>query len=156
LSDRIEEKFREAMRVGVFYGGIRRGPQNGRQGVRQEDALASERELAAMIVPVLQLLIRQDDTTVTISDAGGQMQPLATDGRKVKETLLSGAELETQARWKDGRLTIDRKQSKVGSVREVYFVDVASRKLILEIRLTSKSLPRALEFRRVYDPATGS
>jgi hypothetical protein len=155
LSDRIEEKFRDALRTGAFYGGVRRGPQTGPRQ-RREDAVTAERELAAMIAPVLQLQIRQDETTVTISDAGGQMQPFATNGRKVKETLLSGTELETQARWKDGRLTIERKQAKVGTVKEVYFVDQQSRKLILEIRLTSQSLPRALEFRRVYDPSPGS
>lgn len=156
LSDRMEEKLRDALRAGAYYGAAGRGNRSGGPSPRQGDAVTEERELAAMIAPVPQLLIRQDDRAVTISDAGGQMQPLATNGSKIKEALLSGASLETQARWKDGRLTIERKQEKLGTVREVYFVDRDSRKLILEIRLTSHRLPRALEFRRVYDPASGS
>ena len=156
LSDRMEEKLRDALRAGAYYGAAGRGSRSGGPATRQGDAITEERELAAMIAPTLQLQILQDGNTATISDAGGQMQPLATDGSKTKESLLSGASLETQARWKDSRLTIERKQEKLGTVREVYFVDRDSRKLILEIRLTSHRLPRALEFRRVYDPAPGT
>lgn len=154
LSDPFEDKLRNALRPGVFYGASR-GARPGAPGARNRDQATEDRELSSMIAPVLQLVISQDDATVVISDAGGQMQTLATDGRKVKEILLSGGALETQARWKDGKLTIERKQDKVGTVKETYFVDPTSRKLILEIKLSSNRLPRSLEFRRVYDPATG-
>lgn len=153
LSDRIEDKLREALRPGAFYGAAGRGARTGAPAAGSRDQATEDRELSGMIAPVQQFLIRQDAATVVISDAGGQMQTLATDGRKVKETLLSGSQLETAARWKDGKLTIERKQDKVGTVKETYFVDPTSRKLILEIKLSSRRLPRALEFRRVYDPA---
>ena len=155
LSDKMEEKLRDALRLGAYYGAAGRGPSGKGTAARKGDPETEERELSVMIAPVSQFQIRQDDATVTISDAGGHMQPLATDGSKTRESLLSGAELEIQARWKDSRLTIERKQ-KLGTVREVYWVDPESKKLILEIRLTSHRLARALEVRRVYDPATGS
>jgi hypothetical protein len=47
-----------------------------------------DQEMANLIYPVLQLLIRQDDSTVAVSDAAGQMQTFYTDGRKMKEPLL--------------------------------------------------------------------
>lgn len=155
LSDRIEDKLRDALRPGVFYGGGGRGTRSGGPGARARDHATDDRELGNMIAPIVQLRVEQDDTTVSISDAGGQMQLFTTDGRKVKEALLSGGELETSARWKDGRLTIERKQDKTGTVKEIYSIDRDTRKLIIEIKLSSNRLPRALVFRRVYDPATG-
>lgn len=156
LSDPFEEKLRDALRAGVFYGAAAGGGRRARPPASNRDQATEDRELANLVAPVLQLLIRQDEGTVSISDAGGQMQPFSTDGRKLKETLLSGGSLETQARWKDAKLVIERKQDKTGTVREAYFVEPVSGKLVVEIKLSSNRLPKALEFRRVYDPATGS
>ncbi len=155
LSDRIEDKLRDALRAGVFYGTAgRSGARSGGPAPRKREQETEDRELGNMIAPVLQLLIRQDERSVAISDGAGQMQSFTTDGRKVKETLLSGGELETSARWKEGKLTIERKEAKAATVKETYSLDPASRKLIVEIKLSSSRLLRPLEFRRVYDPVT--
>jgi hypothetical protein len=111
--------------------------------------------MGRLLFPILQILIRQDDSTVAISDAAGQMQTFYTDGRKIKEPQLTGADLQISAKWKDGKLTIERKQDKGSTLKETYDIDPASQQLVLSVKLSSPSLPRALEFRRVYDPATG-
>ncbi|HEU5218013.1 MAG TPA: hypothetical protein VFU23_05105 [Gemmatimonadales bacterium] len=154
LSDKLDDKLREAMRPGAYYGpGHGARPGGGGPGGHRRERGTEDREVGSMIQPVLQILIRQTDTAVAISDAGGQMQSFPTDGRKMKEATLSGGELETSARWKDNRLTIERKQDKVGTVKETYSIDPASGKLILQIKLSGSGLLRSLELRRVYDPA---
>lgn len=155
LSDHMEDKLQDARRAGA-YTGMAGGSMHGRnRGMRGEGGRPLEdQEMANLIYPVLQLLIRQDDSSVSISDAAGQLQTFFTDGRKMKEPLLTGADLETTARWKDGKLNIERKQDKAGNLKETYYVDSETRKLVLLVRMSSPMLLRALEFRRVYDPAT--
>lgn len=112
--------------------------------------------MANLIHPVLQVLIKQDDSTVAISDIAGQLQTFYTDGRKVKEPQLVGADMQTTAKWKDGKLEVERKQDKGGSLKETWDIDPVSKKLVLTIKLSTPSLARSLEFRRVYDPAPQS
>lgn len=150
LSEQVEEKLGAALRLGAFSP---RAPTAGTGGKNQP---VDDRELLGLLRPPLQLVIRQDDSTVAISDAGGFMVTFPTDGRKVKEYLLSGETLEISTRWKDGVLTIERKQERAGWVRETYTIDQARGKLAVTLRLRTASLPRVLEARRVYDPIPGS
>ena len=150
LSEQVEEKLGAALRLGAFSP---RAP-TARTGDKNQPV--DDRELLGLLRPPLQLVIRQDDSTVAISDAGGFMVTFPTDGRKVKEYLLSGETLEISTRWKDGVLTIERKQERAGWVRETYTIDQARGKLLVTLRLRTASLPRVLEGRRVYDPISGS
>jgi len=119
LSDHMEDKLQNARRPGAYtgmagggrHGGGGGGRGGGGHGMRREGregGLEGE-ELGNLIHPILQILIRQDDSTVALSDAAGQMQTFYLDGRKVKEPLLTGGDLETVAKWKDAKLTIERK-----------------------------------------------
>lgn len=145
LSDQIEEKLREAFRLGASRS---RAMQMAQSGNRKDQAV-DDRELMASLQPPLSIVISQDDSSVAMSDAGGYMVSLPTDGRKIKEYLLSGETLEVTAKWKDGVLTIERKMERAGSVRETYAIDQG--KLVVNVRLKTVSLPRVLEARRVYD-----
>lgn len=174
LSEHMEDKLADARRAGVYRGmaggrggggrgggggGGRRGGGEGEGGGMRgggEGRWDEGSEMGTLLHPVLQILIRQDESTVSISDAAGQMQTFFTDGRKVKEALLTGADLETVAKWKDGKLSIERKQDKGGTLRETYDIDPVSKKLVISIKLSTPSLPHSLEFRRVYDSAPGS
>jgi hypothetical protein len=153
LSEQFEEKLQEAFRLGAFSSRATRGSGSGGGGTPKQ---VDDRELVGTLRPPLVLVIRQDDSTVAISDAGGYMVAHATDGRKVKEYLLSGETLEITAKWKDRTLIIERKQSGAGSVRETYAIDRERGKLVVTIKLQTATLARPLEFRRVYDPAQGS
>ena len=131
---------------GPGYGGQIRG----RPGPPIDAAM-----FQTLIRPVLQVLIRQTDSTIAISDATGQLTTFRTDGRKVKEPQLAGKDIEIVARWKDGQLQIERKLPDIGTVRETWFLDPATRELILQVRLSGERFPRPIELRRVYDPAPG-
>lgn len=144
---------------GGFPGGAG-GPRGGMQGGRRSQGGQGSPESAAQLMgflrPVLQILIRQNEGTVSVSDATGQMLTVRTDGRKLKEYGLSGEEIETTARWKDSRLSIERRFSGAGSVKETYYVDRLTKRLVVEVRVSGEVFPRAIEMRRVYDPVTGS
>jgi hypothetical protein len=107
--------------------------------------------LLGLMRPVLQIQIRQTDSTVDISDATGQFATYWTDGRKVREPQLVGEDVEIMARWKDGQLQIERKLPAIGTVKEFYSLDPATRSLVLLVKLSGSRLPRGIEMRRVYD-----
>jgi hypothetical protein len=130
-------------------GGGRGGPRRSRGGPGYGDPA----QIMPSLRPILQLLIRQDDSTVAISDAAGQMEVFRTDGRKVMETLLNGDESETVAKWKDGVLSIERKLGKSGMLKESYRIDSLSMMLVVEVKASGSRLPRKIELRRVYDRA---
>jgi hypothetical protein len=109
--------------------------------------------LLGLLRPVLQIQIRQTDSTVDISDATGQFVTYRTDGRKIREPQLVGDDVEIVARWKDGQLQIERKLPSIGTVKETYWLDRATGSLVLQVKLSGSRLPRGIEMRRVYDSA---
>lgn len=102
-----------------------------------------------------ELVVVQRDSTITISDPSGQPRTYHPDGRKETEPLLNEETLEITAKWKDAKLTIERKLGSLGSIRETYSIDPASKQLIVEVKVSGGQLPRPVDLHRVYDPATG-
>lgn len=158
-SETVDDRRPQREPGGEFPGGSvgpRRGVGGGPRRRGGSGSPESSAQLMGRLRPVLQILIRQDDSTVSVSDASGQIQTVRTDGRKVKEYSLSGEEIETTARWKDSRLTIERKFGNAGSVKEGYSIDPLTQRLIIEVRVSGPAFPKAIEVRRVYDSATGN
>jgi len=110
--------------------------------------------LLGFLRPVLQVLIRQTDSTIAISDASGELATYHTDGRKIREPQLIGEDAEISAKWKDGSLGIERKLPSLGSVKETYWLDPATRELVLLVKVSGSRLPRGIEMRRVYEPVS--
>jgi hypothetical protein len=125
-------------------GGI---PSGGRQ-----EPLPDPTVLLSLIRPIPQLRIQQSDSTIAIGDASGQFATYPTDGRKFREPQLIGEDIEIVARWKDRKLTIERKLPSLGTIREIYALDPATGELVLEMKVTGSRLPRGIEMRRVYQP----
>ena len=125
-------------------GGI---PSGGRQ-----EPLPDPTVLLSLIRPIPQLRIQQSDSTIAIGDASGQFATYPTDGRKFREPQLVGEDIEIVAKWKDRRLTIERKLPSLGTIREIYALDPATGELVLEMKVTGSRLPRGIEMRRVYQP----
>ncbi|NOT08301.1 MAG: hypothetical protein HOP28_08845 [Gemmatimonadales bacterium] len=151
-SERIEDKIQAAR---GRPGGIARGaggPGGGGTLGRRTEGSLPPLTVMSFAQPVLQVLIRQDDSTVSISDAVGQMRTVDTRGQKITEIQRTGDELTTTAKWKEGRLEIEREFEDQGRVRERYSIDAATKQLVVEIKL-SGILRRDIELRRVYDPA---
>lgn len=128
-------------------GRTRGVPSGGRPEAPPDPAV-----LLTFLRPVLQVLIKQTDSTIAISDASGELVTYLTNGRKVREPQLIGEDVEVTAKWKDGSLTIERKLPELGTVKETYALDPATRELVLLVKVSGSRLPRGIEMRRVYEP----
>jgi hypothetical protein len=125
-------------------GGI---PSGGRQEPLPDPAV-----LLSLMRSIPLLRIQQDDSTIAISDASGQFATYSLDGRKFREPQLIGEDIEIVAKWKDRKLTIERKLPSLGTIRESYALDPATGELVLEVKVSGSRLPRGIEMRRVYQP----
>lgn len=99
-----------------------------------------------------EVTVEQSDTTITIADGQSLPQVFFLDGRKVEEPGSGEEPKQTTAKWKDGKLTVEKKLGSIGTIRETYAVDAAKHRLVVDAKLTSSQLGKTLEIRRVYDP----
>ena len=106
--------------------------------------------------PLPGLVIEQTDSSVTITDPRGTPRVYRTDGHKEIEPLLGADSLEIVAKWKDGKLTTERRLGSFGIVRQVYSLDARSHVLIVEVKLSGPQLVPPMEMQWIYDPAPGS
>ncbi|HEV8355176.1 MAG TPA: hypothetical protein VGQ17_00235 [Gemmatimonadales bacterium] len=178
-SDRPEEAMREAARPedpanpgkGFSSGGGRprvgrSGAAAGSSGGADAGAMGGGRAggsgggagmapLMLYVRPLPQLLVEQTDSTLTLSDPTGTPRTFHPDGRKVTEPMLNEEQLELTAKWKSAKLVVERKLGTIGTIKETYLIDPAARQLIVLVNVSSPRLLRAVELRRVYDPAGG-
>ena len=130
-------------------------PESGSANVASASAAGSAElrrgPFARVRKPAAQILVVQTDSTIVISDDANLPQTLYLDGRKVEEPLPGAESMYTTAKWKDGKLTVERKLGGSGSIREVYVLDAAKRRLTVDAKLTSGQLQGTLEVRRVYE-----
>jgi len=101
--------------------------------------------------PAALITIEQNDTVLTIRDDQGVPQVLYLDGRKFEEPVGGAEPKQTTAKWKDGKLTVERKLGGIGSIREVLTLDPEKRRLVIEAKLTSPDIGKTVEIKRVYD-----
>lgn len=100
--------------------------------------------------PAAQMTVEQNDTIVIIRDEGGIPQVIYLDNRKVEEPAPGGELMQVTAKWKDGKLTVERK-SPTTSIKEVFTLDAAKRRIVVDAKLTSAQMQGAVSIRRVYD-----
>lgn len=108
-------------------------------------------DFARITRPAELIRVEQNDTIVVIKDERGLPQIFYLDERKVEEAGTSAEPNVTTAKWKDGKLTVDRKLPGTGSIREVYVLDAAGKRLVVDAKLTSTQLGKTVQIRRVYD-----
>jgi hypothetical protein len=102
--------------------------------------------------PAPQIVVEQNDTAVIVRDDRGLPQVFYLDGRKVEEPMPGAEPKQTTAKLgKDGKLTIERKLGGLGAMKEVYVLDAEKRRLVVEAKLTSPTLGKTVEIKRVYD-----
>ncbi len=101
--------------------------------------------------PSPQIIVLQTDTAIVISDEASLPVILYLDGRKVEEPMPGAETMVTTAKWKDAKPTVERKLGGSGSIREVFTMDAAKKRLIVEAKLTSGQLQGTIQIRRVYD-----
>jgi hypothetical protein len=122
-------------------------------GGRQERSAGSlpGPDFGRVMRPAAQIRVEQNDTVVIINDDKGLPQIFYIDGRKVEEPMPGAEPKQTVAKWKDGKLTVDRKMGGVGAIKEVYILDAEKKRLTVEAKLTSPTLGKTVEVKRVYD-----
>jgi hypothetical protein len=106
--------------------------------------------------PLPELVITQSDSGFTISDPRGTPRTYRSDGRKEIEPLLGADSLQITARWKDGKLTTERRLGSFGVIKEVYSLDPDSHVLLVDVKLSAPQLVPPLELHWIYDLAPGS
>lgn len=109
-------------------------------------------DFARVLRPAEQIRVEQNDTVVIINDDRGLPQVFYLDGRKVEEPMAGAEPKQTTAKLaKDGKLTVERKMGGTGSIKETYILDSEKRRLTVEAKLTSPTLGKTVEIKRVYD-----
>ena len=170
-SDNPNEKLQAALEKGpTVVDGMREGRGRPSTGAGRLDrpvsgsataAAASASGAAALrsgpfgrvMRPSPQIIVVQTDTSIVISDDASLPMILYLDGRKVEEPMPGAESMVTTAKWKDGKLTVERKMGSTGSIREIFTMDPAKHRLTVEAKLTSAQLQGSMEIRRVYDAA---
>jgi len=148
-------------RRGGFGGGGRRGGFGGGRGgtgerggggmsEKQRARMRQTMALAFQAPPAI--TISADDSTLTVTPDTGAALTLYGDGRKIKQTVQDGGDVEIKARWQGNDFVVERKVSGGGKVTEDYLKSQDGKQLFVIVSFESNR-GRTLEFRRVYDAA---
>jgi hypothetical protein len=95
--------------------------------------------------------VAETDSTVSFAPDTGQALVLYGDGRKLKQQVDSGGDIEIKARWQGNAFVVERKVSGGGKVSEDYVRSSDGKQLFVIVSLDA-GRGRSIDFRRVYDP----
>ncbi len=98
------------------------------------------------------LTVSQTDSTVAFAPDGGGALVVYSDGRKVKQQVEGGGEIELRGRWDGTEFVVLRKVSGGGKVTEKYRVSEDGKHLDVAVTVTGLK-GRSLSFHRAYDRA---
>lgn len=145
------------------YGGGRRGGFGGRGrfggrggegggGMSDEQRARMHQTMELVFQTPSALTIVESDSTVTLTADAGAALLLYGDGRKVKETMEGGGDIEIKGRWQGNAFVVERKVSGGGKVTEDYLRSPDGKQLFVIVNFEGNR-GRAFTFRRVYDAA---
>ena len=128
------------------YGGG--GGRGGGMSDEQRARMRQTSQLAFQAPP--SLVIAETDSTVGFTPDSGAALVLYADGRKLKQTVDGGGDIEIKARWQGNDFVVERKVSGGGKVTEDYLRSQDGKQLFVIVSLDN-GRGRSIEFRRVYD-----
>ncbi len=102
-----------------------------------------------LLEPVRRLTIAQDASSVSFTYEDGRTVRYRTNGKAEKHQALNGV-VETETRWKKGRLVRETHLDDGMSIEETFWID-PPRVLVMELK-TSGGPGRRKPVRRVYEP----
>ncbi len=152
-----EEKKVETGRDPVSGRGMNRDRNVGARSVPGTSSQAPT-ELGAMgrfVRPHPQMVIVHSDSSVTITLPTGISEAYQLDGRKERLEVPGSEPIETSARWRGGKLTVEKKYGKLGSVREIYSLRAEGKELMIEVRITGEEIVTPIDQKRIYDRVSG-
>ena len=129
---------------GMPGGGGRMGPPPSAGG--DDDAREAMR---AIFDPAEELGIGQTGTEIGVEEKFGRTRRLHPDGKKYK-TDNGTSEIKTS--WKEGRLLVETKRDRGGSVLETWELVPDGSRIILNVKMQGEFGP-AIELKRIYDRA---
>jgi hypothetical protein len=142
------------------YGGGGRGGFGGRGGYRgggggggmSEEQRARMRQTVqlALNAPATLTIAATDSTMLLTADTGAALL-VYSDGRKFKQSVEGGGDVEIKGRSQGYDFVLERKVSGGGKVTEDYLKSQDGKQLYVIVSVNG--LRRSLEFRRVYDAA---
>jgi hypothetical protein len=140
-------------RRGGFGGGRRGMGGGGREGPggmsdEQRARLRQTMQLAFQ-APATLTIVENDSTMAFTADTGAAVT-LYGDGRKLKQTVDGGGDIEIKARWQGNDFVVERKVSGGGKVTEDYLRSQDGKQLFVIVSFDN-GRGRSLDFRRVYD-----
>jgi hypothetical protein len=154
LSDDAREKMREGMEGRGGHGG---GPGGSGPGGRvpgggpppggmggDDDAHESMR---AIIEPAEELAVAQTATEIAIDEKFGRTRRLHADGKKYK-TDNGASEIKTS--WKGGKLLVETKRARGGSVVEAWELVPDGSRIIVNVKMEGGFGP-SVTLKRIYD-----
>jgi len=164
LSDDAREKMREGMEKGGGGGGRppgggggmggpggggggRMGPPPGGMGGDDDPREA----MRAIMEPSEELVIGQTETEIAMDEKFGRTRRLHPDGKKYKTD--NGAS-EIKASWKDGKLLVETKRARGGSVLETWELVPDGSRLVVNVKMEGGFGP-GVTLKRIYDRAEG-
>jgi hypothetical protein len=132
--------------LGGWYGGFPPQSRSIRDPRRMRDAVDAVGDPAENIV------ILQDDSTVTISFDAAPPLTVFTDGRKEHRAWRDRDGVKVRARWDDGALRIERELESQVEIVETYRRDGD---VLTITSVVEGPILRRIELRRVYDRVQG-
>lgn len=167
-SDSAHEELRQAMaaarqggppagrRAGGGGGSGKAGGRPGR-GNRGEERVGGDPQdiqdrMQRMLAVSDTLSISQTDSILTLISRFGSQQ-FRPDGGRRETYLRDMGEVEIKARWKEGRLVIERKLRDGFKLTQTYERPRDGQRMQLEVKLSGARLPSPVEFRLLYDAA---
>ena len=78
----------------------------------------------------------------------GLARPIHLDGRETVDTLGDLSVRTSKAKWKKGKLEIERKAGDFARVQETYWVDPKTGSMVVDVKVENG--PRKVSGRRIY------
>src|SRR2546430_3312852 len=140
-----------------FGGGGGRGGFGGGRGGRGADMTDEQRQRMRQTMdlafrPPAALTIVASDSTLTFKSDSGAALVLYGDGRKLKQSVDGGGDVEIKAHWQGNDFVVERKVSGGGKVTEDYLRPQDGKQLYVIVSFDG-GRGRSIDFRRVYDTA---
>ncbi len=144
-------------------GGRRRpmGDRDGRGGVRggassRIDPQQMQQTMRIATNAPRRIVVSQQDSTITIRDAGGRTLMMRTDWDKVRQEIPNGGQIDIRARWSGCELQIEREVHLGGKILQKYSLSSDKSQLHVETQLEMGRTGQPRVFHHVYDAAPRS
>ena len=133
-------------------GGGRGGDDgSGRPSGMSDEQRAHMRQTVSLALDAAAvLMLSTTDSTVTLAPENKSVLVIHTDGRKMKQQVEGGGDVETRGHWQGHDLVVERKVAGGGRVSDQYRVSAEGKQLEVLVIVTGLR-GQSVKFRRVYN-----